>query len=450
MDSLGRRWNTLPRIAIVPGRTRAPVFSGSSWGIVAIKGRGARPAGGCTPKSSGSVVENSEEVVVSETSSQRPMRRRYLVAPAAFKGSLSADQAARAIAQGLAEADPSAVVDLLPLADGGEGTLAALLAAEGGDLCEATVRDPLGRPVVAHYALLSDASAVVETAEACGLLRLHPDELDPRRASTLGVGDLVRAALGRSPRRLLVGLGGSATVDGGAGMLQALGARLLDDRGKDLPPGGAALGRLASIELDGLDPSLRSVEIVGLCDVRSPLLGARGARLYMRQKGADLDTEEELEAGLRRLADVVRASLGVDLAAIEGAGAAGGLGFGLALLGGRLVSGVEWVLARSQADLRLEACDVVLGGEGRVDLQSLQGKAMLGLARRARAAGKPLLLFCGSPGDELDQLCAEGVTALFPLVRGATTEVEAMARAFELLREAARAVGRDIVGRHLV
>jgi glycerate kinase len=376
---------------------------------------------------------------------QNHSARRYLVAPAAFKGSLRAAEAARAIALGLAEADPAAEVDLLPLADGGEGTLEALLAARGGELCEATVRDPLGRPVAAHYALLSDGSAVVESAQACGLLRLRSDELDPRRASTHGVGDLVRAALRHSPRRLLVGLGGSATVDGGAGMLQALGARLLDAQGEDLASGGAALTRLCGIDLTGLDPLLKTVEIVVLCDVRSPLLGAHGARLYMGQKGADPGTEAELEAGLRRLADVARAALGLDLATLEGAGAAGGLGAGLALLGGRRVSGGQWILEELRADSRLAACDVALGGEGRIDEQSLEGKAMLGLARRARAAGKPLLLFCGSHGAELSRLYAEGVTAVFPIVRGATSEAEAMARAFELLRETAREVGQDLV-----
>lgn len=333
---------------------------------------------------------------------------RFLVAPLEFKGSLTAAEAADAMRRGLERAGAGSELDVLPLADGGTGTAEVLVAALDGRWQGANVHDALGRPVEASYGTWADgAEGVVEMAQASGLLLLAPGERNPRRASTYGTGELIRAAVMGGVRSLMVGLGGSATNDGGAGALQALGVRLRDAQGRELPPGAAALKDLVRIEVDGALRQMREVELTCVTDVTNPLTGPSGASaVYGPQKGANHADVALLEAALSHFAEVVRRQLGLDISRESGMGAAGGLGYGLrAVFGARLVRGFAYVAERVRLDEHLARCDVVLTGEGRLDAQSRQGKGPVALAERARTAGKRVVAFAGSlegvwqPGD---------------------------------------------------
>ena len=364
---------------------------------------------------------------------------KVVIAPAAFKGSLSPLLAARAMDLGVRSTLPQAETVLVPVADGGDGTLEAILHAQGGSTHAARVSGPLGSPVQARLAILSDGeTAVVETAEAAGLVLLEPRQRDPLRASTYGLGELIRAALDKGCRRLIVGLGGSATVDGGAGMAQALGVGLYDGKGRPLPRGGGALASLGRIDLTGLDPGVRGCEILGACDVTNPLVGPQGAaQVFGPQKGATAGMVGVLEAGLSRLAEVIKADLGLDVAALPGAGAAGGLGAGLvAFLGGRLVSGVELVLEAVGLRQKLAGAHLVLTGEGILDYQSAYGKAPVGVARMARDLSIPVLALAGTLGEGYETLYQEGIDAVMSIVPGPMSLEEAMGQAYGLLAEA--------------
>jgi glycerate kinase len=320
--------------------------------------------------------------------------RRWLVAPQEFKGTLTATEAATALAEGLRQGVPEAELDIAPLADGGPGTLDALLTGTGGERIRLTVQGPRGRPVEAAYGLLDGGrTAVIEMAQASGLSLLAPGERDPRRASTSGTGALMRAALERGCERLILALGGSATNDGGTGALAALGFRFLDAHGIPLPPGGAALRHLSRVDTSGRHPRLAEVELLVANDVTAPLLGLDGAsRLFGPQKGADAAAVEELEGALARFAEVVSPAL----AKTPGSGAAGGFGFGLAALaGGRFVSGYSLVASTLRLPERLTAADTVLTGEGRYDRQTALGKGPGALAREARAQGRRTVMFAG-------------------------------------------------------
>lgn len=326
---------------------------------------------------------------------------RVLVAPDKFKGTLSAPEVARAIATGWRGVDRHAVIDEVPIADGGDGTLDTMVAALGGRRETATVTGPLGDPVIAEFGLVSGPQgllAIVEMARASGITLISEDRLDPLRATTFGTGELIREACRREPQQLLVCIGGSATNDAGAGMAQALGARLLDEAGRDLPPGGAALGRLARIDTTGLDPSLRSVEVLAAVDVDNPLTGSQGASaVYGPQKGASPKEVTLLDRALGRFAIIAHRDLGISLRDVPGAGAAGGLGAGLlAFLGARLRPGFDLVARALGVDERLAAVDVVVTGEGRFDAQSLRGKAAVGMLRLAREAGRTSVLIAGA------------------------------------------------------
>jgi glycerate kinase len=324
---------------------------------------------------------------------------RYLVAPLEFKGSLTAAEAAAAMRQGLERAGAGANVDLLPLADGGPGTAEALVSALHGAWHTVPVHDPLGRLVEATFGTWAAGTAgVVEMAQASGLVRLAPGERNARRASSFGTGELIRAAVLGGVRTLMVGLGGSATNDGGAGLLQALGVRLRDVQGRELPQGGAALRELVRMDLDGALRQMREVELTCVTDVTNPLTGPQGASaVYGPQKGATLGDVAILDSALAHFAEVVRRQLGVDVSREPGMGAAGGLGFGLRVVfGARLVRGFEHVAQMVHLDERLAGCDVVLTGEGRLDAQSRQGKGPVALAEHARRAGKRVVVFAGS------------------------------------------------------
>ncbi len=371
--------------------------------------------------------------------------RRILIAPQAFKGSLNATDVATAIAAGLRSGWPwpdLPEIILRPLADGGEGTLHALLAAfGGGSLIPVEVAGPLpGQRVVAALGWLEDAhpTAVIEMAQAAGWALVSPQQRDPLRATTYGVGELLRVALERGARRIFIGLGGSATNDGGAGMAQALGARLLDADNADLPPGGAALARLARIDINALDARLHQVEIIALTDVVNPLCGTDGASaVYGPQKGATPAQVALLDAALARYAAVIARDLGRAVADLPGAGAAGGLGAGLlAFTHARLVPGADAILDATSIDAELERADLVITGEGRIDAQSIASKLTGTLARRAQGRSVPVICVAGGVADGYEQSYDQGITAVIVAADGPRPLAEAMTHAAELIRDA--------------
>ena len=333
--------------------------------------------------------------------------------PQAFKGSLSAHEAARAMARGCRAALPQAEAVALPMADGGDDTLDVLVGATGGQYFEAEVRGPLGAPARARWgALGGGGTAVVEMARASGLRLLDAAHLDPRAASTYGTGELIREALDHGYREILVGMGGSATVDGGAGALSALGVRFLDAAGGLLPPGGAALSALATIDAAGLDRRLAEARVRVACDVDIPMTGPEGPRKFMAQKGCDAEDMDLLSACLDKYCRVVRAATGVDLPATPRSGPAGGLAGGLhAFLGAELVDGGALVLDFIGPPARFDAADLVLTGEGRLDAGTLDGKGVLAVAHAARDAGAPVIAVCGRIDLTPEELRPHGVVA---------------------------------------
>jgi glycerate kinase len=290
-------------------------------------------------------------------------------------------------------------------------------------------------------ALLPNGVAFVEMAQAAGLTLLEEAERDPMRASSFGVGQLIKAALDEGAREIWVGLGGSATVDGGLGMLQALGVELRDPDGQAVPAGGRGLSELASIDASAWDRRLAHVKLKALCDVESVLLGPQGAELYMPQKGATSEQIPELTRGLGRFADLVARHSERDVRNISGAGAAGGLGASLAFLGADLVSGSRFVMDALEVDRKLASCDLVVTGEGTIDEQTLQGKTIGGLADRCRTAGRPLVALCGRHAGDLSDLQTEGMAAVFSIVPGAVSREAAMAEAGRYLEQTAHNLG---------
>ena len=370
---------------------------------------------------------------------------KIVVAPDKFKGSLDAARAARAMARGADRAARDARIDAIPMADGGEGTVDALVEATGGTLHNAVARGPLGDPIKARYGLLGDGpTAVLEMAAASGLALLPPGRRDPLRTSTHGTGDLILAALDAGVNRIILGIGGSATNDGGAGMAQALGARLLDDRGRDLDPGGGDLERLARIDPSGLDPRLASVAIQVACDVTNPLCGPTGASaVYGPQKGADPGTVARLDRNLARLADVVLRDLGIAIADLPGAGAAGGLGGGLvAFAGGVLSPGIDLVIDAVGLAERLRGADLCLTGEGSLDGSSAFGKAAVGVAKLARSLGCPVFALAGTIGPGAEAVLEHGIDAYFSLCPGPIALDRAIVEAEALLERVAEQVVR--------
>lgn len=364
---------------------------------------------------------------------------KVVVAPNPFKGSLGADEAARAMATGVLRVWAEPEVVRVPLADGGEGTLAALVSAVGGRLVAREVAGPLGERVTARFGVLADGvTAVVEAAQAAGLTLVPPGRLDPLRATTYGVGELIAAALDEGCRRLVIGIGGTATVEGGTGMAQALGARFLDAAGRPVGRGGRGLADIRAVDLGGLDPRLAAAEVVVAADVDSPLLGPRGAaRVFAPQKGATPAMVEALEDGLGNLADAARRALGRDCAAAAGAGAAGGLGFGLmAFLAAAVRPGGEAVIEAANLAGKLDGAALAITGEGRLDEQTAFGKAPAVVARLARRLGVPAVAVVGSLGEGPVDAARLGFDAVVCAWPGPLPLAEVMARAAELVTSA--------------
>ena len=379
------------------------------------------------------------------------MPLRIVIAPQAFKHSVGAREAALAIQRGVLRAAPDAETVLIPVADGGDGTLAALIDTTGGAYREATVTGPLGDPQAARWGIMGDGeTAVIEMALASGLALIPDERRDPRRATTYGSGELMRAALDAGYRRIVVGLGGSATNDGGAGMASALGARFLDANGSPLPPGGAALGDLVRVDVADLHPAVFEATVIGATDVTNPLCGATGASaIFGPQKGATPEMVSELDGCLANFARVVQSDLGVNVLHTPGSGAAGGLGAGLiAFAGAELRSGIDMVCDVLDFDRHAPGADFVIAGEGRADRSTAFDKAPVGIARRARRFSVPTVLMAGSLGPGYETLYEHGIDAILPIAEEPADLDSSLRRGSELLERAAeRAIRLYILGR---
>ncbi|GGY86492.1 glycerate kinase [Streptomyces olivaceoviridis] len=371
--------------------------------------------------------------------------RRVLVAADKFKGSLTAVQVAERVTAGLRRVVPDLQVEALPVADGGDGTVDAAVAA-GFERREVRVAGPLGEEVTAAFALRG-GTAVVEMAEASGLQRLPAGLFAPLTASTYGSGELLRAALDAGVRTIVFGVGGSATTDGGAGMLSALGARFLTEEGEPVSPGGGGLADLARADLSGLDPRLSSVELVLASDVDNPLTGPKGApAVYGPQKGASPDDVETLDAALAHFAKVLEAEAGpraAEYAAAPGAGAAGGIGYGALLLGARFRPGIEVMLDVLGFAPALERASLVITGEGSLDEQTLHGKAPAGVAAAARAAGKEVVAVCGRLALPAEALLTAGISRAYPLTSVEPDVARCIADAGPILERIAARLAED-------
>ena len=366
---------------------------------------------------------------------------KIIIAAGAFKHSLSATSAANAIARGLRRSGLDAELVLLPIADGGNGTLDAFLAG-GGERVTLHVADPLGRPVEASFGRSGD-TAVIEMALASGLELLSPDELDPLKASTYGTGQLMQAALDGGASRIIVGMGGSGTVDGGAGCLQALGVRLLDAAGNEIPPGGGSLHLIRHIDTSALDPRWKGVEIVIASDVDNPTLGDLGAAaVFGPQKGASPEQIPILESNLRHFFTLVAEQVGIDVRQTPGGGAAGAFSAGLmAFLGGRIESGIDLILNLRGFDQQLEDAALVITSEGRMDAQTIHGKGPIGIARRARERGVPTVALVGGLQVDDALLHETGLWAALPIVSTPMPLEQALANADALVEAAALRLG---------
>ena len=361
---------------------------------------------------------------------------KIVLAPNAFKGCLTASEAARAMAYGTARALPTAEIVQVPVADGGDGLVDVSIEALTGVPFRQTVTGPRFEPVEATYCYIEKLDlATIEMALASGLALLPQDRRDPMQTTTLGTGELIAAALDQNVGRIGVGIGGSATNDGGIGMASALGIRFLDETGAAVEPVGAELKRIRRIDMSGRDPRVAKVRFEAVCDVDNPLCGPTGAAsVYGPQKGATPEQVRILDDGLANLADVIQRELGLDVRDLPGAGAAGGLGAGLhAFLGAELRRGVDLVLDLVGLEDKLAGAALVLTGEGQIDFQTVFGKAPAGVARAARAAGVPCLAIAGSVGEDLGDLHAVGLDAVFSLASGPLSLERCMADAAELL-----------------
>jgi glycerate kinase len=370
---------------------------------------------------------------------------KILLAPDSFKGSLSAREAADAMASGVRRASKKITTVKAPLSDGGEGLAEALVTAAGGKIRRKKVTGPLGDPVMASYGLIDNGkTAVIETAAAAGLTLLKPSGRNPLLATTFGVGELIAAAIEAGCTTIILGAGGSATVDGGIGMLQALGVNFMDRQGKPVGRGGGELIKIHSINRGDCPGFIGRVRFIVAADVQNTLCGKHGAAMvYGPQKGADQKTAALLDRGLMHFARVIRQHSKKNLSCIPGSGAAGGLAAGAcAILGARIAFGIDIVLKKIGFERLLTGCDLVITGEGRTDGQTRFGKAPLGVARRAATHAVPVVCVSGALGMKIDELYHEGFDALFSIIDGPNSESEAMADAKNLLARATENIVR--------
>ena len=360
---------------------------------------------------------------------------KYVLIPDSFKGTLSSEDICRIASEEILRLEPEAEICAIPVADGGEGTVDAFLAAVGGTRAEVPCTGPCGQEVMGFYGLLPDGTAVVEMAAAAGL-PLAGACRDPEKTTTYGVGQLMAHALSRRAKRLVLGLGGSATNDGGCGAAAALGAEFLDAEGRAFVPTGGTLTQIAHIRMKGLRETLAGAEVTVMCDIDNPLCGPAGAAaVFGPQKGADAAMVARMDAGLRHLAEMLEKDVGMEVLTLAGGGSAGGFGAGAAaFFGGQLRMGIDVVLDLTGFDRKCRGASLVITGEGHLDSQSLRGKTVVGVARRARALGVPAAALVGGCETALDAVYAEGVSGVFPIHPALCTWPQAAARTEEDLR----------------
>ncbi|WP_026584681.1 glycerate kinase [Bacillus sp. J33] len=372
---------------------------------------------------------------------------KIVIAPDSFKESLSALEAANAIERGFKTIFPNAEYKKMPMADGGEGTVQSLVDTTNGSIEKRMVAGPLGEPVQAFFGLMGDGkSAVIEMAAASGLHLVPAEKRNPLITSTRGTGELIAAALDLGADHIIIGIGGSATNDGGAGMVQALGGKLLDEDGNEIGPGGGSLSQLASVDLSDLDPRLDHVHIEVACDVDNPLTGPRGASaIFGPQKGATPEMAEILDHNLEHFADIVEQALGRSFRDIEGAGAAGGIGGSLlAFLNADLKRGIDIVLKAVHFEEEVKDADLVITGEGRIDSQTIYGKTPIGVAKAAKKYGVSVIGLAGSLSDDSDVVHEHGIDALFTIVPGTITLPKAFEQAAVNMERTARNIASSM------
>lgn len=371
---------------------------------------------------------------------------KIIIAPDSFKGSCSTIVAAQQIEQGFRRIFPDVEAVQIPIADGGEGTVEAMILGAGGTIHTCTVTGPMGQPVEAQFGILADGTGVVELAAASGLPLVPEDQRDPAHATTYGTGQLILEALKAGCKRIMIGLGGSATNDGGVGLAQALGVSFRDAQGYELEFGGAALAKLHTIDMQGITPLLADAQLMIASDVDNPLCGPHGAsHVFGPQKGADVNTVKQLDAALEHYAQVLKQQLNQDIASLPGAGAAGGTTASLvALFGAVIRPGIQVVLDMAHFDEHVRQADLVITGEGRIDGQSIHGKVPVGVAQRAKQFGVPVLAIVGDIGPGAEACYEYGIDAILSTVNKAMPLQEAMEHSSELMLEAAERAARIV------
>lgn len=370
---------------------------------------------------------------------------KFVLAPDSFKESMTAQEAADAMERGIKKVMPDAECIKVPMADGGEGTVQSLVDATGGELIGVEVTGPDGKKVKAMFGLLGDGkTAVIEMASASGIHLIKKEERNPLYTTTYGTGELIKAALDKGVDRIFIGIGGSATNDGGAGMIQALGARLLDQSGKELAFGGGALDKLSKIDLSTLDERVKKIVIEVACDVTNPLTGEKGAsHIFGPQKGATAEIVKVLDSNLVHYANIVKEQLDKDIASTPGAGAAGGLGFGLmAFLNAELKRGVELVIEYTGLEEKMKGADYVFTGEGSVDSQTVFGKTPYGVAKTAQKLNIPVIAFAGRIGDGVEVLYDHGINSIVGILPGAMPIETALKEGIKNLERASENIAR--------
>jgi glycerate kinase len=370
-----------------------------------------------------------------------------VLAPDSFKESMTAKEVCEAMEKGIKKANPNIKCIKVPMADGGEGTMQSLVDATDGKVYKVKVQGPLGAEVEAEYGILGDGEvAVIEMASASGIHLVPKEKRNPMKTSTFGTGQLIKACLEHSIKKLLIGIGGSATNDGGAGMVQALGGKLLDSDGNELPLGGGELRKLAQIDLSNLDDRLKDVEVEVACDVNNPLVGEKGASyVFGPQKGATEEMVKVLDENLRHYGVKIKECLGIDIVEVPGAGAAGGLGAGLmAFLNGTLKNGLEMVVEYTKLEQKVKEADMVWTGEGSIDHQTIYGKTPYGVARVAKKYKLSVIALAGRIGDGIEPLYDSGIDAIYSIMQGVSSLEDALINGRRNVKKTSENVARLI------
>jgi len=368
-----------------------------------------------------------------------------LLAPDSFKESMTAKEVCEAMERGIKKVNKNINCIHVPMADGGEGTMQSLVDATGGKVYYSKVVGPLGNEVMASYGILGDGeTGMLEMASASGIQLVPIEKRNPLITTTYGTGQLIKACLDYGVKRLLIGIGGSSTNDGGSGVVQALGGKLMDEEGNEIGFGGGELNKLAKIDLNDFDPRIKDIVIEVACDVNNPLCGNNGAsNVFGLQKGATSEMIEELDINLKHFGTIVKEQLGKDILNVPGAGAAGGLGAGLmAFLNGTLKKGIEMVIEYTKLEEKVKLADMVWTGEGSIDFQTQYGKTPLGVATVAKKYNKPVIAFAGRVGEDIEVLYDKGIDSIFSIIRELTTLDEALAKGKENIEKTAENVVR--------